>query len=197
LYEQWGYDSFQGYIQLELKLRKAKAQNLIALCEGLDKLKITQDDIKELGLSKTWQIVNVSSKVDNHQLQVLKEQAKAEPVEVVEQKIRKIKNTVPATTDKSLEKTISDLLQGNENFVRYSALLYESVYDLFISVLNSIKTQLKIDSENKAIEYLCMHFSSSTIKAGSQNELRMLLKHIESVFGIKITAKRGGDVVYP
>jgi hypothetical protein len=68
---------------------------------------------------------------------------------------------------------------------------------LFVAVLEKIKQDLNIDSENKAIEYLCMVFNSFSVKAGSSSDLKVLLQGLEKIFGVEIIAKKDKKQIYP
>lgn len=196
LYKRWRYETFSDYVEMDLSLPKHKAQYFISLCSAMKKLPLTDQDIKELGLEKVKHIVSLSGKVDDKQFIAIKQQAKQDTVRIVEQRIKKLKNTLPKL-DVNSQQIINELLTTEDEVIVKCAMnLFESVYDLFEATIEKAQKICETDSKNMAIDYICQVFNATVTKEGKEEDLILLIKQLERTFKVKIIIKKGDKVIY-
>lgn len=195
IYKKWGFETFSDYVQLDLNMPKHKAAFYVNLCNIMQKIPLTQQDVTELGLEKIKQIISVSDKVKETQLNTIKEEAKQISVSELQKRVQKLKNSIPVDV-KRVSEVVNELVNSQEeNLVKCNLVLYESIYDLFSDTIERAQKICKTDSKNIAIEYICSVFNSITAD-DKDKDIISIVKRLEEIFNVKIVLVKGNKMIY-
>lgn len=190
VFKEWGYDSFDDYCEIELKMSRRKGFYLASLYETIKALPSdAEKEFERIGdWSKAVQIVRVIKvEPDNYKKWI--DIAATRPFDDV---VRLVKEEL-----KSKDTGIS--LAKAETLHRMSFGFYDDQYRTVLNAINVAKAISKTDSDSFALslialEFLAVHGAESE---DTKQFLRSLGSIVERVTGAKLMiADRDGEVIY-
>lgn len=179
LWKQWGYKSFNDYVNRELSLRTGKSFYLIQIYQKLIiDAKVKKEEIKEIGWSKVKEIAPIITE-NNKQELLLK--VKQDCVEELSEEVREIKNTIVEENTEPL------------HIIRFG--LYETQYQLWKTAIEKAMKLTNSENMNQIVECILHEFLSGTLEK-PEEELKCFLERAERVYNIKLIAIKGEKVVF-
>jgi hypothetical protein len=184
-YQEWGYASFNDYVDSELDMQRRKAQYLVAIADWFgSQSNDVQDWVKGLGWTKARELVGV---VDDSNA--------AEWQEVVEgASLREISEAVKTAKTASSETGASEA-SGEDKPKGKRFMLFEGQMSNVEAALTQAKINASTEKEGHALDMICTEYLAGN---GALNSLQDYLSRVEQVIGRKLIAfaPATGEVEY-
>ena len=183
-YQEWGYASFNDYVDSELDMQRRKAQYLVAIADwfGEQPAQI-QDWVKSLGWTKARELVGV---VDESNV--------SEWREVVDgASLREISEAVKAAKSANSEGVNEDTSEDKPKAKRF--MLFEGQMNNVEAALTQAKINAGTEKDGHALDLIWTEYLAGN---GALNSLQDYLSRVEQVIGRKLIAfePATGEVEY-
>lgn len=164
-YKEWGFRTFDEYVESELGFKTRKAYYLIAIYETfVRKLDLDADELREIEWSKAKELVTV---IDDSNKEDLLEAIKTLSVSGVKAMVRDMKGITS--------------LEEKEVFKKLTVGLAEDQYENILAAIKIISEKTGTESIGTALDLMSTDFLASDMAVPSAVSMEQLLEHVDGM----------------
>lgn len=175
-YEEWGYESFNEYVDGELDMQRRKAQYLVAIAGWFgEQSESVQAWVKQLGWTKARELVGV---VDEENAREWKDIAESSSLRELSAAVKDHK--AGESSGEASEETGADDRPKAKRF-----MLFEGQMNNVEAALTQSKIAAGTDKDGHALDMICTEYLAQN---GALTTLQDYLSRVEQVIGKKLIA---------
>jgi hypothetical protein len=183
-YLEWGYETFNDYVDAELDMQRRKAQYLVAIAGWFgEQSESVQDWVKTLGWTKARELVGV---VDDTNLNGWREIADGASLREISEAVKAAKTLATTADDDDAQAPAEDKPKAKR------FMLFDGQMNNVESALSLAKTNAGTEKDGHALDLICTEYLAQN---GALNNLGDYLRRVEQVIGHKLIAFEPNDGV--